>query len=56
MSKPEVKVRIKHEYRQVPYEVEFALSNTSQLDLVGNVVDEIIKFIDKMLENEKHAT
>jgi len=55
MSKPEVKVRIKHEYRQVPYEVEFVLSNTSQLDLVGSVVGEIIKFINNILgdENEK---
>jgi len=55
MSKPEVKVRIRHEYRGIPYEIEFELSEPKQLDLLPGVIDEIIKFIDNMLgdENEK---
>ena len=55
MSKPEVKVRIRHEYRGIPYEIEFELSKPKQLDLLPSVIDEIIKFIDNILgdENEK---
>jgi len=53
MSKPEITVRIRHKYRGVPYELEFTLSNTSQLDLIGDVIDEIVRFIDNMLGAKK---
>lgn len=51
----EIKVGIRHEYRGVPYEVEFTLSDMGQLDLLGDVIDEVVRFIDGMLE-ERNRT
>ena len=45
-----IKVRVRHRYRGVPYELEFTLSGMSQLSLLSGAIDGVVKFIDKILE------
>ena len=48
-----VKVRIKHQYRQIPYEIEIDANSIGTLDLLDGLLDQVYNAIDRILEKVK---
>ena len=48
-----VKVRIKHQYRGVPYEIEVDSDSLGALDLLDGLLDQVYDAIDRILEKVK---
>ena len=48
-----VKVRIKHSYKGVPYEIEIDSDSLGALDLLDGLLDQVYDTIDRILEKVK---
>ena len=48
-----VKVRIKHSYKGVPYEIEIDSDSLGALDLLDGLLDQVYDTIDQILEKVK---
>ena len=48
-----VKVRIKHQYRGVPYEIEIDSNSIKTLDLLDDLLNQVYSAIDRILEKAK---
>jgi len=50
-----VKVRIRHSYRGVPYEIEIDSNSLKTLDLLDDLLDQVYNAIDRLLEKVKEG-
>ena len=50
-----VKVRIKHQYRGVPYEIEIDSNSIKTLDLLDDLLNQVYNAIDRILEKVKEG-
>jgi len=48
-----VKVRIKHIYKGVPYEIEIDSDSLGALDLLDSLLDQVYNAINRILEKVK---
>jgi len=48
-----VKVRIKHSYKGVPYEIEIDSDSLGALDLLDGLLDQMYDAVDRILEKAK---
>ena len=50
-----VKVRIRHSYRGVPYEIEIDSNSLRTLDLLDDLLNQVYDAIDRLLEKVKEG-